>query len=82
MKTKPNLSTERMTQIRERHKQLRPLLEAEREFVQQHWDELLEGVPDIVQRHRAEFDAYIAKHGPMTRGDVIERALQRLFSEV
>jgi len=73
---------ELMDRFRKTHAELKPLLDEEMKHVRAHWDELLEGVPDIVQQHEDEFEAYIAKHGPMTRRDVIERALEKLFSEV
>lgn len=79
---RPSISPEKMNELRERHKQLRPLLDAEMQTVREHWQQELDGLSDIVNRHNDEIAAYIAKHGPMTRGEVVERALSQLLSEV
>ena len=36
----------------------------------------------VVASHSKEIDEYIATHGPLTRTEVIDRALTKLLSEV
>lgn len=78
----PSISSEKMNELRERHRQLKPILDSEMKTVRENWQQELDGLSDIVDRHSDEIAAYIAKHGPMTRGEVVEQALTKLLSEV
>jgi len=82
MPTKPNISPERLAQLRDESQQLRPLLAAEMPAVREEWRQWVQSLTSVVARHSKEIDEYIQTHGPMTRPEVIERALTKLLSEV
>lgn len=81
MKAKPNVSPEQLARQPLEDEQLRPLLEAEMPAVREEWRQYVRSLTSVVSRHSKEIDAYIQTHGPMTRSEVIERALTKLFSE-
>lgn len=82
MKAKPNVSPEQLARLRAEDEQLRPLLESEMPAVRDEWRQYVKSLTGVVSRHSKEIDAYIQNHGPMTRPEVIERALTKLLSEV
>ena len=82
MKANPNVSPEQLARLRAQDVQLRPLLESEMPAVRDQWRQYVRSLTDVVSRHSKEIDAYIQNHGPMTRPEVIERALTKLLSEV
>lgn len=82
MKAKPNVAPQQLARLRAEDEQLRPLLEAEMPAVREEWREYVRSLTSVVSRHSQEIDAYIQNHGPMTRPEVIERALKKLLSEV
>ena len=82
MMTKPNLSPERLAQLRAESQRLRPQLEAELPAVRDEWKQWTNSLASVVARHSREIDDYIQAHGPMTRQDVVEKALAKFFSEV
>ena len=82
MKVKPNVSPEQRARLRAEDDQLRPLLEAEMPAVREEWRQYVQSLTGVVSRHSKEIEAYIQNHGPMTRPEVVERALTKLFSEV
>jgi len=82
MKAKPNVSSEQLARLRAEDEQLRPLLEAEMPAVREEWRQYVRSLTDVVARHAKEIDAYIQNHGPMTRTEVIDRALSKLLSNV
>ena len=45
------------------------------------WKQRVESLTSIVARHSDEIDKYIAAHGPMTREEVLDRALTKLLTE-
>ena len=82
MQTKPNISPERLAQLRAESQQLRPQLAAEMPAVRDEWKQWVNSLTDVVARHSKEIDEYIQTHGPMTRQEVVEKALTKLLSEV
>ena len=50
--------------------------------VREEWRQYVRSLTGVVSRHSKEIDEYIQNHGPMTRPEVIERALTKLLSEV
>ena len=82
MTTKPNISPDRLAQLRAASQQLRPLLAAEMPRVRDEWKQWVNSVTSVVARHSREIDDYIQTHGPMTREEVVERALTKLLSEL
>ena len=82
MKAKPNISAEQLARLRAEDEQLRPLLEAEMPAAREEWRQYVKTLTGVVSRHSQEIDEYIQTHGPMTRPEVIERALTKLLSEV
>lgn len=82
MKVKPNVSPEQRARLRAEDDQLRPLLEAEMPAVREEWRQYVQSLTGVVSRHSKEIEAYIQNHGPMTRPEVVERALTKLLSEV
>ena len=50
--------------------------------VREEWRQYVKSLTGVVSRHSKEIDEYIQTHGPMTRPEVIERALTKLLSEV
>lgn len=81
MKTKPNVAPEQLVRLRSEDEQLRPQLEAEMPDVREEWQQYVRSLTGVVSRYSKEIDAYIQSHGPMTRPDVIERALAKLLSD-
>ena len=79
MTAKPNLSSARHAELRAKSEQLRPALEAEMPAVREEWKQWAKSLTSVVARHSKEIDEYIQAHGPMTREEVIERALNKLF---
>ena len=82
MKAQPNVSPEQRARLRAGDEQLRPLLESEMPGVREEWRQYVKSRTGVVSRHSKEIDEYIQTHGPMTRPEVIERALTKLLSEV
>jgi len=82
MRTKPNISPERLAQLRAESQQLRPALAAEMPAVREEWKQWLNSLTEVVARHSKEIDEYIQTHGPMTRQEVVDKALTKLLSEV
>lgn len=82
MQTKPNISLERLAQLRAESQQLRPELAAEMPAVREEWKQWLNCLTEVVARHSKEIDEYIQTHGPMTRQEVVDKALTKLLSEV
>ena len=82
MKVKPNVSPEQLARLRAEDEQLRPSLEAEMPAVREEWREYVRSLTGVVSRHSKEIEAYIQNHGPMTRPEVVERALTKLLSDV
>lgn len=81
MKTKPNVSPEHLARLRAEDQQLRPVLEAEMPAVREEWKQYVRSLTGVVSRHSKQIDQYIQNHGPMTRPEVIERALAKLLSD-
>ncbi len=82
MNVKPSVSPEQLARLRAEDDQLRPLLEAEMPAVREEWRQYVRSLTGVVARHSKEIEAYIQNHGPMTRPEVVERALTKLLSEV
>jgi hypothetical protein len=82
MNDKPNISPDHMAQLRAKSQQLKPLLAAEMPAVRDEWKQWVNSLTDVVARHSKEIDEYIQTHGPMTRQEVVEKALIKLLSEV
>ena len=82
MRAKPQVSPEQLARLRAEDDQLRPLLEAEMPAVREEWRQYVRSLTGVVSRHSQEIEAYIQTHGPMTRPEVVERALTKLLSEV
>lgn len=82
MNSQPNISPERLSQLRAESEQLRPGLAAEIPAVREEWKQWVNKLASVVARHSKEIDEYIHAHGPMTREEVVERALTKLFSGV
>lgn len=81
MKAKPNVSPEQLARLRAEDAELRPVLESEMTGVREEWQQYVRSLTGVVSRHSKEIDKYIQEHGPMTRPEVIERALAKLLSE-
>ena len=81
MTANPNVSPEQLTRLRAEDEQLRPLLESEMPAVRDEWRQYVKSLTGVVSRHSKEIDEYIQTHGPMTRPEVIERALTKLLSD-
>ena len=79
MKTKPNVSPEQLARLRAEDAQLRPLLESEMPAVHEEWRQSVRSLTGVVSRRSKEIDESIQNHGPMTRPEVIERALTKLL---
>ena len=82
MNSPPNVAPEQLARLRAEDEQLRPLLESEMPAVREDWRQYVKSLTGVVSRHSQEIDEYIQTHGPMTRPEVVERALTKLFSEV
>ena len=81
MKAKPNITAAQLARLRAEDEQLRPQLEAEMPAVREEWKQYVRSLTGVVSRHSKEIDEYIQHHGPMTRTEVIERALAKLLTE-
>lgn len=81
MNKKPNLSPERLAELRAESQRLRPMLAADMPGVRAEWKQWAKSVTGVVARHAKEIDEYIETHGPMTREEVVERALTKLLAE-
>jgi hypothetical protein len=81
MPARPNVTPAQLARLRAEDEQLRPQLEAEMPAVREEWKQYVRSLTGIVSRHSKEIDEYIQTHGPMTRPEVIERALSKLLSE-
>ncbi|MFN0020397.1 MAG: hypothetical protein ACKVP0_19230 [Pirellulaceae bacterium] len=82
MNTKPSISNQHLAQLRSKGQQLQPLLSAEMPAVRAEWKQWASSLSSVVARHSKEIDEYIQAHGPMTREEVVEKALTKLLSEV
>jgi len=82
MTNKPKVSSERKAQLRSKSQQLRPQLTADMPAVRDEWKQWANSLTSVVARHSKEIDEYIQAHGPMTREEVVERALAKLLSDV
>jgi hypothetical protein len=82
MKTKPENSPEHLARLRAKSEELQPLLAAEMPAVRDEWKHWASSLASVVARHSKEIDEYIQAHGPMTREEVVEKALTKLPSEV
>lgn len=82
MTDKPNVTPEQLARLRAEDEQLRPVLESDIPAVQEEWRQYVRSLTSVISRHSKEIDAYIQSHGPMTRPEVVERALAKLLSEV
>ncbi len=82
MKTEPHISPERLAQFSSEGEELRPLLAGEMPAVRDEWKQWANSLAGVVARHSKEIDQYIQAHGPMTRQEVVEKALTKLLSEV
>ncbi len=82
MQTNPNTSPERLAQLRAESQQLRPTLAAEMPAVRDDWKQWVNSLTGVVARHSKGIDEYIQTHGPMTRQEVVDKALTKLLSEV
>ena len=81
MKTKPHVSPDQLARLRAEDELLRPLLEAEMPAMREEWWQYVKSLTGVVSRHSKEIDEYIQNHGPMTRPEVVDRALTKLLSE-
>lgn len=81
MNRKPNVNPERFAELRAESKRLQPDLAAEALAVRQEWKVWVNSLAGIVARHSKEIDEYIRAHCPMTREEVVEKALTKLLSE-
>ena len=82
MNAKPNVSAEQLARLRAEDDRLRPQLEAEMPAVREEWRQYVRSLTGVVSRHSKEIEAYIENHGPMTRPEVVERALTKLLSDI
>ena len=64
MQTKPNVSPERLAQLRAESQQLRPMLATEMPTVREERKQWVNSLTDVVARHSKEIDEYIQTHGP------------------
>ena len=81
MINKPKVSSERLAQLRSKSQQLRPQLTADIPAVRDEWKQWAKSLTSVIARHSKEIDEYIQVHGPMTREEVVERALDKLLSD-
>ena len=77
-----NISPEHLARLRSKSEQLRPQLAAEMPAVRDEWKKWTTSIASVVAKHSKEIDQYIEAHGPMTREEVVEKALTKLLSEV
>jgi hypothetical protein len=68
-------------QLRAEGEKLRPGLEADMPAVRDEWKQWVNSLANMIARHSKEIDDYIQAHGPMTREEVVERALTQLLSK-
>ena len=81
MNAKPNVSPEQLARLRAEDERLRPLLKSEMPAVREEWRQYVRSLTAVVSRHAKEIDEYIQNHGPLTRPEVVERALTKLLSD-
>jgi hypothetical protein len=79
---KPNLSPDRLAQLRAESQKLRPRLAAEMPAIREEWKHWTNSLASVVARHSPEIDNDIAAHGPMTRPEMVDKALSIFLSEV
>ena len=82
MKAQLNISSERIQQLRERSIAVREQAEADRPQVVAEFREIMQEWQRVVASHSRQIDEYIAAHGPMTRAEVLDKALTKLLSEI
>ncbi|MBC7855702.1 MAG: hypothetical protein IAF94_19910 [Pirellulaceae bacterium] len=82
MNKKLNITPEHLARLRAKGEELRPLLDAEMPAVRGEWKKWADSLAGVVARHSKEIDQYIQAHGPMTRQEVVEKALAKLLSDV
>ncbi len=82
MATQNTLSADRLTSLRERSRLGSELDDADKPHVVAEHKWMLDEWQRVVSSHSTEIDEYIATHGPLTRAEVIDRALTKLLSEV
>ena len=80
MKTKPNVSADRMAVLRTKHAELAQATDAVRLAIEQEWRDFVQGLKDVAARHSAEIDDYRTRHNLGSTADVLELAIQRLFA--
>jgi len=81
MNKKLNITPEHLARLRSKGEELRPLLAAEMPTVRGEWKQWADSLAGVVARHSKEIDQYIQTHGPMTRQEVVEKALAKLLSD-
>ena len=82
MTAQAQVSPERMQQLRQRAIAARAQEEVDRPQVIADYKAMLKDWERIVASHSHAIDEYIAAHGPMSRAEVLDRALSKLLSEV
>ena len=82
MTAQAQVSPERMQKLRQRAIAARTQEEVDRPQVIADYKALLKDWERIVASHSQAIDEYIAAHGPMSRAEVLDRALSKLLSEV
>ena len=82
MATQHSLSADRLTLLRERSRLGREQDDADKPHVVAEHKAMLAEWQRVVASHTREIDEYIATHGPLTRAEVIDRALTKLLSDV
>lgn len=80
--TTKQIPEERIAKLRERSKIGREAEDAARSQVAAEHRAFVNNLLRILANNGRGIEAYIAKHGPMTRGEVVEQALSKLLSEV
>ena len=76
------ISEERMAALSARSKLGREAEDAMRHQVAAEHRAFVNDVLRVLAKHSKGFDHYLEKNGPMSRPDVIDKALALLFSEV
>ena len=82
MTTQAPVSPERMQKLRQRAIAARGQEEAARPQVIADYHAMMKDWERVVASHSFAIDEYIAAHGPMSRAEVLDRALSKLLSEV
>lgn len=81
MATQHTLSADRLTSLRERSRLGKEQDDADKPHVVAEHKAMLAEWQRVVAAHSREIDEYIVTHGPLTRAEVIDRALTKLFSD-